>query len=44
MTKADTGAAPTLIETPRLTMRQFVMEDAEAVYRFSSHQIGRAHV
>ncbi|CAM3897090.1 GNAT family N-acetyltransferase [Shewanella aquimarina] len=26
-----------LIETPRLTMRQFVMEDAEAVYRFSSN-------
>ncbi|QYJ92595.1 GNAT family N-acetyltransferase [Shewanella spartinae] len=37
MTKADTGAAPTLIETPRLIMRQFVLQDAEAVYRFSSH-------
>ncbi|MFV7783836.1 GNAT family N-acetyltransferase [Shewanella marisflavi] len=37
MSRSNSYGGPILIDTPRLCMRQFVLEDAEYVYRFAAN-------
>nr|WP_269768276.1 GNAT family N-acetyltransferase [Shewanella marisflavi] len=37
MSWSNSYGGPILIDTPRLCMRQFVLEDAEDVYRFAAN-------